>query len=260
MVNTAPVTIPQLATWKAQGRKISALTATDYGFARLLDQSGVDLILVGDSLGMVALGYRNTLPLTLDEMIHHAKAVCRGVNHACVVVDLPFLTYQASPEQAMLSAGRILKETDAQAVKLEGGYPLMAETIGRLVQAGIPVMGHLGLTPQSVHQLGYRSQGKTTVVAERIMDEAQALVSAGVFAIVLEHMPETLAAAITAAVPVPTIGIGAGNTCDGQILVTHDLLGLSPWQPSFAPPMVNLGPLITEAVSAYCEQVRNTHK
>ncbi|MFN5854361.1 MAG: 3-methyl-2-oxobutanoate hydroxymethyltransferase [Pseudanabaenaceae cyanobacterium] len=259
MANTATVTIPQLATWKSQGRKISALTATDYGFARLLDQAGVDLILVGDSLGMVALGYRNTLPLTLDEMIHHAKAVCRGVNHACVVVDLPFLTYQASTEQAMLSAGRILKETDAQAVKLEGGYPAMAATIERLVQAGIPVMGHLGLTPQSVHQLGYRPQGKTSVVAERIMQEAHALVNAGVFAIVLEHMPEALAAEITAAIPVPTIGIGAGHGCDGQILVTHDLLGLSAWQPSFAPPMVNLSQTITEAVSTYCERVRNSN-
>ncbi len=200
----------------------------------------------------MALGYRNTLPLTLDEMIHHAKAVCRGVNHACVVVDLPFLTYQASTEQAIISAGRILKETDAQAVKLEGGYPVITSTIERLVQTGIPVMGHLGLTPQSVHQLGYRPQGKTAPVAERIMREAQAIVNAGVFA-----MPGDLAAQITAAVPVPTIGIGAGHGCDGQILVTHDLLGLSAWQPSFAAPVVNLSHAITAAVSSYCEKVRS---
>jgi len=234
-----------------------ALTAYDYVSAKLLDRAGVDLLLVGDSLGMVVLGYETTLPLTLDEMIHHAKAVRRGVEKALMVVDLPFLTYQESFQQAMHSAGRILKETGAQAVKLEGGYPEIAETVRRLVLAGIPVLGHVGLTPQSVHQLGYRKQGKTPETGDRIFKEAVALQEAGAFAVVLEHIPSQLAAQISQTLVIPTIGIGAGVHCDGQVLVTHDLLGLTERIPPFAKRYANLQETITQAVQAYGEEVRD---
>lgn len=250
-----PITTQQLIQWKQQGRAIVALTAWDYAIAQLLDTAGVDLILVGDSLA-VMLGYETTLPVTLEEMIHHAKAVRRGVKRALVVVDLPFLTYQESVSQAMHSAGRILKETGAQAVKLEGGYPAMVETVARLVQAGIPVMGHVGLTPQSVHQLGLRQQGKTQTAGERIFNEAIALEQAGVFSLVLEHIPANLALEITQKVRVPTIGIGAGIDCDGQVLVTSDVLGLSEKQPPFAKVYTNLREQITNAVQSYALEVR----
>ncbi|MBE9055171.1 3-methyl-2-oxobutanoate hydroxymethyltransferase [Sphaerospermopsis sp. LEGE 08334] len=250
-----PITTQQLIQWKQQGRAIVALTAWDYAIAQLLDATGVDLILVGDSLA-VMLGYETTLPVTLEEMIHHAKAVRRAVKRALVVVDLPFLTYQESVSQAMHSAGRILKETGAQAVKLEGGYPAMVETVARLVQAGIPVMGHVGLTPQSVHQLGLRQQGKTQTAGERILNEAIALEQAGVFSIVLEHIPANLALEITQKVRVPTIGIGAGVDCDGQVLVTSDVLGLSEKQPPFAKVYTNLREQITNAVQSYSLEVR----
>jgi 3-methyl-2-oxobutanoate hydroxymethyltransferase len=251
------VTPRKLIQWKQQGRPIVVLTAWDYAIAQILDQSGIDVILVGDSLAMVALGYDTTLPLTLDEILHHAKAVRRGVKEALIVVDLPFLTYQESPEQALQSAGRVLKETGAQAVKLEGGYPEIAETVGRLVRAGIPVMGHVGLTPQSVHQLGYRQQGKTEVDRDRILSEAVALDHSGAFAIVLEHIPNDLAATITQKLSIPTIGIGAGSHCDGQVLVTHDLLGLSQRQPPFAKVYANLRQTITDAVGQYSQDVRD---
>jgi 3-methyl-2-oxobutanoate hydroxymethyltransferase len=251
------VTPRKLIQWKQQGRPIVVLTAWDYAIAQILDQSGIDVILVGDSLAMVALGYDTTLPLTLDEILHHAKAVRRGVKEALIVVDLPFLTYQESPEQALHSAGRVLKETGAQAVKLEGGYPEIAETVGRLVRAGIPVMGHVGLTPQSVHQLGYRQQGKTEVDRHRILSEAVALDRSGAFAIVLEHIPNDLAATITQKLSIPTIGIGAGSHCDGQVLVTHDLLGLSQRQPPFAKVYANLRQTITDAVGQYSQDVRD---
>jgi 3-methyl-2-oxobutanoate hydroxymethyltransferase len=250
-----PITTQQLIQWKQQGRSIVALTAWDYAIAQLLDAAGVDLILVGDSMSVV-LGYKNTLPLTLEEIIHHAKAVQRGVDRALTVVDLPFLTYQESTQQAMHSAGRVLKETGAQAVKLEGGYPAMVETITRLVQAGIPVMGHVGLTPQSLHQLGLRQQGKTEADAERILQEAIALEQAGVFAIVLEHIPAKLALQITQKISIPTIGIGAGKYCDGQVLVTSDVLGLSAKQPPFAKVYTNLRQAITQAVEEYAMEVR----
>ncbi|MBD2041523.1 3-methyl-2-oxobutanoate hydroxymethyltransferase [Microcoleus sp. FACHB-672] len=250
------VTIQQLIQWKQQGRPIVALTAWDYPVAQLLDEAGVDLILVGDSLAMVALGYETTLPVTLEEMMHHAKAVRRGVEKALVVVDLPFLTYQESPQQAMHSAGRILKETGANAVKLEGGYDAIAQTVYRLVQAGIPVMGHVGLTPQSVHQLGYRQQGKTPEDSERILSEAIALEQAGAFAIVLEHIPAELAAQISKRLVIPTIGIGAGPDCDGQVLVTADLLGLSSRQPPFAKSYANLRQTIGKAVRDFSIEVR----
>lgn len=252
-----PITPQQLIERKQQGIAIVALTAYDYVSAKLLDRAGVDLLLVGDSLGMVVLGYETTLPLTLDEMIHHAKAVRRGIEKALMVVDLPFLTYQESPQQAMHSAGRILKETGAQAVKLEGGYPEIAETVRRLVLAGIPVLGHVGLTPQSVHQLGYRKQGKTPETSDRILKEAVALQDAGAFAVVLEHIPSQLAADISKTLVIPTIGIGAGIHCDGQVLVTHDLLGLTERVPPFAKRYANLQETITQAVQAYGEEVRD---
>ena len=250
------VTIAQLQKWKQQKKTIAALTATDYAIAKLLDKAGVDLILVGDSLAMVSLGYKNTLPVTLDDMIHHAQAVGRGVENALLIVDLPFLSYQVSTEQAMQSAGRIFKETDAKGVKLEGGYPDMVKTIRKLVQAGMPVMGHVGLTPQSVHRLGYRVQGVTPESAEEILDQAKALVEAGIFALLLENIPAELAAKITNLIPIPTIGIGAGKECNGQILVTHDVLGLSDWQPPFARKYADLQSTITNAVKDYCQDVR----
>ena len=250
------VTIQQLRQWKQQGRAIVTLTAWDYAIAQLLDLAGVDMILVGDSLAMVTLGYETTLPLSFEEMLHHAKAVCRGVKQALVVVDLPFLTYQESPQQAMHSAGRVLKETSAQGVKVEGGHPAMAETVERLVQVGIPVLGHVGLTPQSVHQLGYRQQGKTKDAGERILSEAIALEQAGAFAVVLEHIPASLAREITQKLTIPTIGIGAGSHCDGQVLVTADVLGLSQRQPPFAKCYVNLRDVITQAIQDYSSEVR----
>jgi len=252
-----PVTTQQLSQWKQQGRRITVLTAYEYAIAQLIDQAGIDIVLVGDSLAMVGLGYDTTLPLTLDEIIHHAKAVRRGVKQALLVVDLPFLTYQESAQQAIHSAGRILKETGAQGVKLEGGYPAMTETVSQLVQVGIPVMGHVGLTPQSVHQFGgYRQQGKTSDQRKRIIAEAIALEQAGAFSVVLEHIPSDLAQDITEKLVIPTIGIGAGGGCDGQVLVTSDILGLSAWQPPFAKTYTNLQQTITQAVQEFCTEVR----
>lgn len=252
------VTTQQLIRYKKEGRPIVALTAWDYLIARALDEAGVDLIMVGDSLAMVALGYSTTLPITLDEIIHHAKAVRRGVERALLVVDMPFMSYQESPKQALRSAGRIMKTTGAAAVKVEGGYPDMVETVSRLTQAGIAVMGHVGLTPQSVHQLGgFRKQGKSTEAAERIFAEAVALEEAGAFAIVLEHIPDELALQITQKLAIPTIGIGAGANCDGQVLVTADLLGMSTWRPSFAKAYANLHETITQAVQTYSQEVRD---
>ncbi|NEO11932.1 MULTISPECIES: 3-methyl-2-oxobutanoate hydroxymethyltransferase [unclassified Moorena] len=251
------VTIKQLNQWKQHERQIVVLTAADYAIAQLLDEAGVDIIMVGDSLAMVTLGYSTTLPVTLDDMIHHAKAVCRGVKRALVVCDLPFLSYQESPQQAIHSAGRVLKETGAVAVKLEGGYPAMAETVGRLTAVGIPVMGHVGLTPQSINLLGLRQQGKTPETGERILQDAIALEQAGAFAIVLEHIPPDLARSITQKLTISTIGIGAGPHCDGQVLVTADLLGLSERQPPFAKSYVNLRQVITQAVQEFSTEVRS---
>lgn len=251
------VTTQQLIRYKKENRPIVALTAWDYLFAQILDQAGVDLILVGDSLAMVTLGHETTLPVTLDEMLHHAKAVRRGVKNALVVFDLPFLTYQHSIEQALYSAGRALKEAGAQAVKLEGGYPAMVETVSRLVQAGIPVMGHVGLTPQSVHQFGgFRKQGTSTESGDRILQEAIALEQAGAFSIILEHIPAELALHITQKLTIPTIGIGASVNCDGQVLVTADMLGLSGWRPPFAKAYADLRAIAQQAVQDYCAEVR----
>lgn len=249
------ITIQQLIQCKQQGRPIVALTAWDYAFAKLIDAAGVDLVLVGDTLAVI-LGYETTLPVTLEEMLHHAKAVRRGVKRALVVVDLPFLTYQESPQQAMHSAGRVLKETGAQAVKLEGGYPVMVQTVTQLTQAGIPVMGHIGLTPQSIHMSGLRQQGKTPEAGEKILEEAIALEQAGAFSIVLEHIPSELALRISRKLTIPTIGIGAGLHCDGQVLVTSDLLCLSDRQPPFAKSYANLREIITEAVQDFATEVR----
>lgn len=249
------VTIQQLSKWKKENRSIIALTAWDYSLAHVLDEAGVDVILVGDSLAMVALGHPTTLPVTLEQMIHHTAAVCRGVKQALVVCDMPFLSYQQSVSQAIYSAGKVLKETGVTGVKVEGGYPRMVETVAELTTIGIPVMGHVGLTPQSVRRLGYRQQGKTVYEANRILAEAIALAEAGAFALILEHIPQELAATITAKVPIPTIGIGAGRHCDGQVLVTADLLGLSVQQPPFAKSYVNLREIITNAVGKFAQEV-----
>lgn len=249
------VTISQLQRKKQQGQRFAVLTAWDFLSAQWLDRAGVEVILVGDSLAMVALGYPHTLPLDLDGMIHHGAAVCRGVSQALVVCDLPFLTYQESPAQALRSAGRILKETGAQGVKLEGGYPQMLETVAKLTQAGIPVMGHVGLTPQSVHRLGYRQQGKTPEAADRILQEAQGLEAAGAFSIVLEHIPAPVAHTITHSLGIPTIGIGAGPDCDGQVLVTADLLGLTDHPPPFAPVYGAVGEVVQTAIARYVMDV-----
>ena len=253
------ITVSQINRWKQERRAIAALTAWDYLSAQLVDAAGVDIALVGDSLAMPVLGYETTVPLTLDEIIHHAKAVRRGLANAFMVVDLPFLSYQVSPEQALVTAGKVMKETGTQGVKLEGGHPAMAATVARLTQIGIPVMGHVGLTPQSVHQFGgFRKQGKTAKEAERILQEAQALERAGAFAIVLEHIPQDVAKTITQTLGIPTIGIGAGPHCDGQVLVTSDLWGLSEWQPPFAQPLADLRSQAINAVQQFCNQVRQT--
>ncbi|MDX1977262.1 MAG: 3-methyl-2-oxobutanoate hydroxymethyltransferase [Pseudanabaenaceae cyanobacterium bins.68] len=251
-----PITIAQLQKYKLQHRPIVALTATDYAIAKMVDQAEVDLILVGDSLAMVALGHPNTLPLTLEQTIHHTQAVGRAVSHALLVVDLPFLSYQISPEQAILAAGSILQQTPAQAVKLEGASPRILHTVERLTEVGIPVIGHLGLTPQSVYQLGYRQQATTPAAATDLLTQAQALTQAGIFALVLEHIPSDLAAQVTQALAIPTIGIGAGHHCDGQILVTHDLLGLSDQIPPFAKQYANLREIAQQAIAAYSLEVR----
>jgi 3-methyl-2-oxobutanoate hydroxymethyltransferase len=252
------VTLQNFRQWKQQQRKISALTAWDFSIAQLLDEAKVDLILVGDSLAMTILGHATTLPVTLDQMIHHTQAVRRGTKHGFLVMDLPFLTYQESPTQAMRSAGLALKEGGANAVKLEGGYPEMAATVAKLVQAGIPVMGHIGLTPQSVNQLGFKQQGKTEESQAKILAEAIALEQAGAFAMVLEHIPPDLAKTITETVSIPTIGIGAGVHCDGQVLVTSDMLGMGSWSPPFSKAYANLRTTMIQAIETYCIEVRSS--
>lgn len=251
------VTLQHFRQWKQQQRRITALTAWDFAIAEILDQAQVDLILVGDSLAMTVLGHATTLPVTLEEMIHHTKAARRGIKNALLVMDLPFLTYQESTQQAMRSAGLALRDGGANAVKLEGGYPEMVTTIAHLVQAGIPVMGHIGLTPQSVNQLGFKQQGKTEDAQTKILNEAIALEQAGVFAIVLEHIPADLAQTITQKIAIPTIGIGAGPHCDGQILVTSDLLGMGSWSPPFSKAYANLRATMRDAFETYCKEVRS---
>ncbi len=251
-------TIHTIAQYKARGERIAMLTAYDHATARLLDDAGIPLLLVGDSLGMVVLGYDSTLPVTLDDILHHTRAVVRGTRRALVVADLPFMTYQVSPEEALRNAGRLLAEGGCQAVKLEGGAT-MAPTVRRLVEAGIPVMGHLGLTPQSVNQLGgYRAQGKTAAAAQRLLDDALALQDAGAFALVLEVIPAEVAATITATLRIPTIGIGAGAGCDGQVQVINDILGLSSdYLPRHARAYASLATTIRQAAEAYRQDVES---
>ena len=237
-------------------RKIVCLTAYDYPTARLVDEAGVDIVLVGDSLGMVVLGYENTLPLTVDEMLHHTRAVRRGVRRALLVADMPYGSFHEDKNEAVRNAVRFVKEAGAEAVKIEGGERRM-DLIAQLVEAEIPVMGHIGLTPQSMHAFGgFRVQGKTVEGAEQLLRDARAVEAAGAFSIVLESIPRELAARITAELRIPTIGIGAGPECDGQILVLHDMIGLSMGRtPKFARRYTNVGEAISQAVTAYAEDV-----
>ncbi len=244
---------------KTLGEKITMLTAYDFPMASILDESDIDIILVGDSLGNVVLGYQSTLPVTMDDMVRHTQAVARGVQRAMIVADMPFLSYQVSSESALANAGRLLKEADAQAVKLEGGRE-HAEIVHKMTYAGIPVMAHLGLTPQSVNQLGgYKVQGKNEDAAETIIRDAKILEEAGAFSLVLECVPEKLASDITAALSIPTIGIGAGVHCDGQVLVVNDMLGISDrMTPKFVKKYANLNQAIKDAVKQYIADVKTS--
>ena len=252
-----PVTVPDISGRKNSGKKITALTAYDYSFAKLLDATDIDIILVGDSLGMVSLGHENTLSVTLEYMIDHTRAVKRGTQRALVVGDMPFMSYQVSVEQAVTNAGRLIQEGGASAVKLEGGAH-MADRVQAIVQASIPVMGHIGLTPQSVHQFGgYKVQGKNYLDSRQIRQDARDLQNAGIFALVMEGIPGELAEEITAELKIPTIGIGAGLKCDGQILVLHDLLGLTQdFVPKFVKQYAQLADILKSAVSEYIQEVR----
>jgi 3-methyl-2-oxobutanoate hydroxymethyltransferase len=248
-----PVTVPDFLAARSRGTKLTVLTGYDYSFARLLDAAGVDAILVGDSLGMTVQGHATSLPVTLDEMIYHTKCVVRGTQRALVVADLPFLSYQVSIPQAIESAGRLLKEAGAHAVKLEGGRR-SAATIAAIVAADIPVMGHVGMTPQSVHRFGgFKVQrSEADVVAD-----AQAVAEAGAFAVVVECVPSELARKVTESLPIPTIGIGAGPHCDGQVLVLQDVLGMySDLRPKFVKRYAELGTQIQAAFEAYCHEVK----
>jgi 3-methyl-2-oxobutanoate hydroxymethyltransferase len=259
------ITVPSILSRKfaspdslSNAAKITCLTAYDYPTARLLDEAGVDVLLVGDSLGMVVLGYESTLPVTLEEMLHHTKAVRRGARRALVVADMPYGSYHAEVSESVRNAVRFLKEAGAEAVKLEGGERRI-ELISRLVEAEVPVMGHVGLMPQSLHAMGgFRVQGKTPDAAEQVLRDARAVEAAGAFSIVLEGIPRELAAQITRELRIPTIGIGAGPECDGQVLVLNDLLGLNfgP-SPKFARQYASLGDVISSAVREYCADVRD---
>jgi len=252
-----PRSILDLPAWKAAGRRLVMLTCYDAAFARLLDRAEVDVLLVGDSLNQVIAGQETTLSATLDQMIYHAAAVRRGAPGTLLFVDLPFLTYQVSVPEAIRNAGRVLQETEANGVKLEGGRH-MAETVRALVERGIPVMGHLGLTPQSVHALGgYKVQGRDPAAAGRLLDDAKELEAAGACAIVLELMPAEVSRRISASLTIPTIGIGAGPGCDGQVLVLHDMLGLNEgFSPKFLKRYAELGGAVRDAVRAYATEVR----
>jgi 3-methyl-2-oxobutanoate hydroxymethyltransferase len=248
-----PVTVPEFVAAKAAGRRLAVLTAYDYTTARLFDEAGVDALLVGDSVGMVVQGHSHSLRVTLDEIIYHTRCVARGATRPLVIGDLPFMSYQVSPEQALASAGRLIQEGDAHAVKLEGGAR-SADQIRKIVDAGIPVMAHVGLTPQSVRLFGgFRVQRDA-----KLIDDAQAVVDAGAFAVVVECVPAEMAARITAAVTVPTIGIGAGAGCDGQVLVAHDMLGLfDAVRPRFVKRYAELGEAMRNAAQDYCREVRD---
>lgn len=251
------VTFDSLRQKKAEGKKIVMLTAYDWAMASVIDQAPVDIVLVGDSLGMVALGYPSTIPVTIEEMLHHSKAVRRGVKNALVVGDMPYLSYQISEEEAVRNAGRFLKEAGCDAVKIEGGARVVP-TVARIVSAGIQVMGHIGLTPQTASSLGqgFKVKGRDLESARSLVNDAMALVEAGVFSLVLECIPSALAAAITKRVPIPTIGIGAGPCCDGQVLVISDLVGLfEKFTPRFVRQYARLAPVIREAANAFAQEV-----
>jgi 3-methyl-2-oxobutanoate hydroxymethyltransferase len=253
----ARVTVQTLRAMTSRSERITMVTAYDATFARMLDQGGADILLVGDSLGMVVQGHDTTLPVTLDEMIYHCRAVARGSERAHLVGDMPFMSYQICAEEALRNAGRMLAEGGMHAVKLEGGADI-APTIRRLVSAGIPVMGHVGLTPQSVHAMGgFRVQGKREEDAQRVLDDARAVADAGAYAVVLEGIPSRLASHITAQLPVATIGIGAGPHCDGQVLVMHDILGLADYSPPFAKVYAPVGEQMIKAFENYADEVRS---
>lgn len=250
------VTITDFKDKKRDGKKITMLTAYDYPMARLVDEAGIDSILVGDSLGMVVLGYDSTVPVTMDEMIHHTKAVRRGTRYAFLIGDMPFMSYQVSKEEAVRNAGRFMKEAGCDAVKLEGGYSV-AEATEAIVEAGIPVLGHLGLTPQSISKLGgFKIQGKDAAAAKKILDEALVLEKVGCFGIVLECVPDLVAKMITEKLKIPTIGIGAGQYCDGQVLVTNDMVGLfDRFVPKFVKQYVKLSVSIADGLKKFKEEV-----
>ena len=251
------ITINDIRQMKRKGEKITMLTAYDYSTARIIDEVGIPLILVGDSLGMVVLGYESTIPVIIDEMLHHTKAVVRGTKRAMVIGDMPFMTYHISVEDALRNAARFIQEGGAQAVKLEGGVTV-AEKVKRIVDCGIPVMGHIGLTPQSIHQLGgYKVQGKSPEAAARLLEDARVLEQAGAFAIVLETVPTPLATLITKSISIPTIGIGAGAGCDGQVLVINDILGsFTDFVPKHAKQYAKLAEIIRAAVTEYDREVK----
>ena len=251
-----PIRTTKLREMKDAGERIACVTAYDFPSARLVQGAGFEVVLVGDSLGNVVLGYDTTIPVTMDDMLHHTRAVVRGAPDLLVVADMPFMTFNVSADDALRNAGRLLQEGGAHAVKLEGGVPV-ADTVRRLTEAGIPVMGHLGLTPQSVNQLGgYRVQGRTLPQAQRLLDDADALEAAGAFSIVLETVPAELARIVTGRLRVPTIGIGAGPDCDGQIQVLHDILGFGVHRPKHAKRYADLNETIGTALAAYAREVR----
>lgn len=251
------VTIPDLQKKKEEGKKITMLTAYDYPLASLVDRAGIDMILVGDSVGNVVLGYETTIPVTMDEMIHHSKAVRRAVKYALLVGDMPFMSFNVSIEETIKNAGRFVKEAGCEAVKLEGGNEVSVAAAAAIVKAGIPCVGHLGLTPQTATQLGgFKVQGKDSEKAHEIIEQAIALEKAGCFCIILECVPAELAKTVTHKLKVPTIGIGAGIHCDGQVLVTHDAVGLfERFTPKFVKKYINLSPMILDALKNYKEEV-----
>lgn len=256
-MSSPKVTVPELRARKTRGPKIAMVTAYDATMAKLLEAGGADVLLVGDSLGMVIQGLANTLPVTLDEICYHGRAVARAAVRAHVMGDLPFLSYQASPEQAVMAGGKLLKEGGCESVKLEGGRDF-AEHVRRMVAASIPVMAHLGLTPQSVHAMGgFRVQGRGAEAADRMVEDAKIMEQAGAFALLLEGIPSELAARITAAVSIPTVGIGAGPSCDGQVLVCYDFLGMYPdLRPRFVKRFAEVGEAIVDATRAYVAEVQ----
>jgi 3-methyl-2-oxobutanoate hydroxymethyltransferase len=252
------VTIRDIVKMKRSARRIVVVTAYDVLFAKLVDAAGVDLVLVGDSLGNVVAGFDSTLPVTIDQMIYHGCAVRRGVKRALLVVDMPFLSYQASEEAAIVNCGRVLQQTEADAVKVEGGTEEMVRTVGRLTRTGIPIVAHLGFTPQSVRTLGMRIQGREEADASRMVDQAKALEDAGAFSLVLELIPTDLAQRISEAISIPTIGIGAGPHCDGQVMVLPDLHGLNDgFEPKFLKKYADLAGTVREAVERYGDEVRS---